>query len=297
MIPYLNLLQAIRDKGIPHEDRTGVGTLSLFGYQFRHHMADGFPLLTSKRVPLRWVAEELFWILKGDTNEANLRAKGVDIWAEWATAEKCAKFGREEGDLGPIYGWQLRRFGEQYAPLVQGQRPFESVNKGHDQLATLLNDLHNNPFSRRHVVSYWNPAQVGEVELPPCHTLWQVKVEHPTGFTRPYLSLELFARSIDSFLGLPFNIASYGLLLTMLAHVCDMGVGDLVISFGDVHIYNNHMTQVETQLKRNVRELPRLEISSRLWGKGLSGLLSTTWADLDLQDYKPGPSISAEVAI
>lgn len=314
MKAYLQLLRHVLERGHNHTDRTGVGTLSVFGYQLRHDMAHGFPLLTTKSVPPRWVAEELFWILRGDTDERNLRAEGVDIWAEWATDEKCRKFGRSKGDLGPVYGWQLRHFGAKYVPLNifsdPARRQMAIHGEGHDQLWHLLYDLQNNPHSRRHVVSMWNPAQVNEVELPPCHTLYQLKVGEAlhsplceshdgpcTCGTRPTLHLELFARSIDSFLGLPFNVASYGLLLALLAHVCDFNRGELVISFGDLHIYRNHLAQVSEQLTRNPFNLPTLTISERLRGQFLTGLLSTTWADLKFEGYKHWPKIEAEVAV
>lgn len=304
MIQYLNLLQHIRDYGVPHEDRTGVGTRSVFGYQFKADMSGGaFPLLTTKKVPMRWVFEEWAWMVSGSTDERKLREKGVDIWAEWATPEKCAKFNRQEGDLGPVYGWQLRHFGAEYVPLswsTERERAAVIHGRGHDQVWNLVHDLRTNPYSRRHVVSMWNPAQAGQVELPPCHTLFQVKVEGPVeelGIKRPRLSLELFARSIDSFLGLPFNIASYALWLAALAHVCDYDRGTLVISFGDVHIYRNHLEAVETQLQRPVLGLPRLRINEALRGKGFPGLVGMVWEDITVEGYNPAPAIPAPVAV
>lgn len=314
MIQYLTLLEHVRAYGRPHEDRTGVGTLSVFGYQFRADMGGGaFPLLTTKRVPLRWVFEEWKWMAHGHTDERVLRAEGVDIWQEWATSDQCQRFGRIEGDLGPVYGWQLRHFGAEYVPLhfsTVRERDEVIHGRGYDQLWHLVDALQREPYSRRHVVSMWNPAQANQVALPPCHTLFQVKVEAPTHGAvceqvegpcicgaKSRLSLELFARSIDSFLGLPFNIASYGLWLALLAYVCDFERGELVISFGDLHIYRNHMEQVETQLARPVLELPTLRIAPRLLGQGFNGLMSCTWDDLELAGYRPAPAIPAPVAV
>jgi thymidylate synthase len=308
MKAYLELLDFVRNHGAGHADRTGVGTVSRFGYQFRHDMALGFPLLTTKRVPPRWVFEEWKWMLHGHTDERVLRAEGVDIWQEWATKDQCARFGRVEGDLGPVYGWQLRHFGAEYVPLnwsTPEERAAYIGNKGYDQVWHLLGGLRREPYSRRHVVSMWHPAQANEVALPPCHTLFQVKVEHPiyrahapeTEEDKPTLHLELYARSIDAFLGLPFNIASYGLWLSMLAHVCDFHRGELVISFGDLHIYRNHRTQVREQLGRQPKPLPTLRISDRLRGQGFDGLMWAKWGDIEVIGYDPLPSIPAPVAV
>lgn len=280
MRSYQDLLRYVMEHGEEHDDRTGVGTVSVFGYQWRHSMADGFPLLTTKKVPLRWVAEELFWFLSGSTSEKDLRSKGVDIWAEWATKEQCAKFGREEGDLGPVYGALWRNFGS------------SGYMAGVDQIAQLMNDLEKSPNSRRLIVSGWHPRDQKYVALPPCHTLWQMKVHRDES-----LSLHLYARSIDSFLGLPFNIASYALLLLVIANAVGREPRDLIISFGDLHIYKNHFDQVETQLKRLPRPLPQVSVDGSLRGGGLEGVLDCRWEDIAIEGYDPWPKIEAEVAV
>jgi thymidylate synthase len=288
MKQYLDLLKHVLANGESHDDRTGVGTLSVFGYQIRFNLREGFPLVTTKKLPFRWIAEELFWFLSGDTYEPNLAAKGVDIWKEWATPEQCAKFGRDAGDLGPVYGWLWRNFGGLY-----GKYDAKRVG-GVDQIARLLRDLEQNPGSRRHIVSGWDPHQCDKVALPPCHTLFQFKV-HRDGA----LSCHLYARSIDSFLGLPFNIASYALLTELIAHVTSgIDPRELIISFGDLHIYKNHIEQVEEQLSREPYALPELEIFD--WDgkfKGLEGLLQIRWEDLNLHNYKSHGKIAAPVAI
>jgi thymidylate synthase len=267
---YKDMLHYIIQNGESHNDRTGVGTTSVFGYQWRHRMSTGFPLLTVKRTPLRWVAEELRWFLSGSSDENELRAQGVDIWAEWATAEKCAKFGREPGQLGPIYGPQMRAFGPD----------------GVDQIERLMHELSTNPQSRRHVVSLWDPATVDQVELPACHTLYQVKCHGETG-----ISLHLYCRSIDAFLGFPFDVASYGLLLKLLAHATKRVARDLIISFGDLHIYDNHRWQVGQVLEREPRPLPFVNIAEH------ATIFDWTWEDISLTGYHPHPSIKADVAI
>jgi thymidylate synthase len=295
MKQYLDLLRHVLKNGEAHDDRTGVGTLSVFGYQFRHDMREGFPLLTTKKLPFRWIAEEMFWFLRGKTFEPELRAKGVDIWEEWATEEQTKRFGRREGDLGPVYGFLWRHFGGQYIAVgaVGNQRPECGFNTGVDQIDRLMRDLVASPNSRRHIVSGWDPAQCDNVALPPCHTLWQVKCHSDMG-----ISLHLYARSIDSFLGLPFNIASYGLLLTLLAAATNRTPHDLIISFGDLHIYRNHLNQVEEQLSRTPRSLPVLSIRA---GKEptnpLARLMRYEYEDLELMKYDPYPKITAPVAV
>lgn len=281
MKSYQDLLQHVLNHGEQHADRTKVGTISVFGYQWRHDLMSGFPLLTTKRVPFRWIFEELRWFLSGDTNEANLRAAGVDIWKEWADLEHTSKFDREEGDLGPVYGYLWRSFGGDY-PIFNGV----------DQIARLVNELVTNPGSRRHIVSGWDPASCDKVELPPCHTLWQCKVHHDNS-----LSLSLYARSIDSFLGLPFNIASYALLTNLLAHVTGRSVRDLVISFGDLHIYKNHLDAVHEQLGRVPLPLPKLWIDPKFYGGGMDALLSITYKDVQMIGYNSHGKIEAEVAV
>lgn len=303
MQQYLNLLRHVLEKGETHNDRTGVGTLSVFGYQFRHDMREGFPLLTTKKLPFRWIAEELFWFLRGSTDEGELQAAKVDIWQEWATAEQCAKFGRQAGDLGPVYGWLWRRFGANYhlrnvetSLLQRAEIPYSQIT-GVDQIDRLMSGIRDNPDSRRHIVTGWDARECDNVDLPPCHTLWQVKCHG-----EKEVSLHLYARSIDSFLGLPFNIASYGLLLSLVAAATGRTPRDLVISFGDLHIYRNHLEQVEEQLSRAPRPLPTLAV--RAWEESEDAfwnpsarLLAYEHKDLTLQDYDPYPKIAAPVAV
>lgn len=297
MKQYLQLLEDILTKGEPHEDRTGIGTLSLFGYQMRFDLREGFPLLTTKRVPFRWVAEELFWFLSGDTNETNLRAKGVDIWKEWATEEQCKKFNRKPGDLGPVYGELWRAFPIGFRKERTWREDGFDVVFTVDQIKQLLDEIGRNPNSRRLIVTGWHPYYQNKVALPPCHTLWQIKV-HPD----KHMSLQLYARSIDSFLGLPFNIASYALLLTLIAHVSGYKPKELIISFGDVHLYKNHIPQAKLQLNRAPLELPHLEVrkwvdSEDSWVTPFSHLMLMKYKDLQLTGYIPWPKIEAEVAI
>lgn len=294
---YLDLLSRILTSGEEHDDRTGVGTLSLFGEQIRFDLHQGFPLMTTKKLPLRWIAEELFWFLRGSTDEGELRSVGVDIWKEWATEEQCLRFNREAGDLGPVYGWLWRRFGAPYERFggKLSQQRFQAP--GVDQIDRLMHDLAHKPNSRRHIVTGWCPQECDNVALPPCHTLWQIKV-HPN----QQISLHLYARSIDSFLGLPFNIASYALLLTLIAAAIRHEPRELIISFGDVHIYKNHVAQVEEQLSRTPRTLPQIivnkweEEENAFWTP-LARLLSFKWSDLELKNYDPYPTIKAEVAV
>jgi thymidylate synthase len=262
MQSYKQLLQYILDKGKDRTDRTGTGTRAVFGCQWRHNLKDGFPLLTTKKVHWRSIAIELAWFLRGDTNIAFLKERGVTIWNEWAD---------ESGNLGPVYGKQWRDFG------------------GVDQIQTLLDTVRKSPDSRRLIVSAWNPQDVPRMKLPPCHTLWQCQVE------APFLHLHLYARSIDSFLGLPFNIASYALLLMLLARVSGYEPGELIISFGDLHIYSNHMEQVFEQLAREPRELPRVDLSPRI--KSACDLVTLENEDFELVGYNPHPPIKAPVAV
>lgn len=281
MKQYQELLRHILDKGIRHEDRTGVGTISTFGYQTRYDLQEGFPIVTTKRVPFRWVAEELFWFLSGDTNEKNLHERGVDIWAEWADEAHTKRFGREEGDLGPVYGYLWRSFGGDYP------------NKnGFDQIADLIKQIENNPNSRRLIVSGWNPVQAVQVDLPPCHTLFHFKVEN-----EKTLHCQLYQRSADAFLGVPFNISSYALLTQMVAHVCDLQVGEFIHTFGDLHIYLNHLEQVEQLLSREPLELPKLEFANADNLKGLDGLLNFKYENLNLIGYQSHGKIAAPVAV
>lgn len=300
MNQYHELLRHILRKGESHDDRTGVGTLSVLGYQIRFHLRDGFPLMTTKKLPFRWIAEELFWFLSGDTNEATLRDKGVDIWKEWADEEHTGKFGRTPGDLGPVYGFLWRHFGGSYlSPEEQGLSGLKDAHGrgGIDQIARLMREISTNPGSRRILVSGWDPKQCDNVSLPPCHTVWQIKV-----LPNRCMGLSLYARSIDAFLGLPFNIASYALLLHMIAICTGYEPTELVISFGDLHIYKNHMEQVTGQLMREPRPLPTLNI--KMWQEEedafwtpLSRLLAIKFEHLELVGYDPYPKIKAEVAV
>jgi len=281
MKQYQELLRHILDHGTRHEDRTGVGTLSVFGYQTRYDLRKDFPIVTTKRVPFRWVAEELFWFLSGDTSEKNLRARGVDIWAEWADAEHTSRFGREAGDLGPIYGYLWRSFGGDYPEM-----------NGFDQIRDLIEQIEKNPNSRRLIVSGWNPETANKVDLPPCHTLFQFKIERER-----VLHCQLYQRSADAFLGVPFNISSYALLTQMIAHVCDLEVGEFIHTFGDLHIYLNHLEQVEELLKREPLPLPKLEFVNAESLKGLQGLLDFKYENLNLAGYQSHKKIAAPVAV
>jgi thymidylate synthase len=282
MKQYHDLIRSILDNGKEHQDRTGVGTISHFGYQTRFDLRAGFPIVTTKKIPFRWVAEELFWFLSGDTNEANLRAKGVDIWAEWADHEHTSRFGREAGDLGPVYGYLWRSFGGHYP-----------VQDGVDQIKNLINQIQSNPNSRRLIVSGWDPRYADSVDLPPCHTLFQFKVE-----ARSTLHCQLYQRSADAFLGVPFNISSYALLLHLVAHVCELQPGEFVYTLGDYHIYKNHREQVEKLLSRDPFPLPTLEIiESDRPLRGLDGLLAARYENLKLVNYQSHDKIAAAVAV
>jgi thymidylate synthase len=281
MRQYHDLLRYILDQGTRHEDRTGVGTISAFGYQTRFHLQDGFPIVTTKRVPFRWVAEELFWFLSGSTNEGDLRARGIDIWAEWATEEQTARFDRREGDLGPVYGYLWRSFGGDY-PLMNGV----------DQISRLIREIETDPNSRRLIVSGWDPRVSEEVALPPCHTLFQFKIENEN-----ILHCQLYQRSADAFLGVPFNISSYALLTHLVAHVCDLAPGQFIHTFGDLHIYSNHLDQVNELLSREPLPLPTLEFVNAENLKGFDGLLNFRFSNLKLENYRSHNKIAAPVAI
>jgi thymidylate synthase len=282
MKQYHDILRSILAQGNEHSDRTGVGTIAHFGFQTRFDLRNGFPIVTTKRVPFRWVAEELFWFLSGDTNEANLRAKGVDIWKEWADVEHTRRFNREAGDLGPVYGYLWRSFGGQYPK-----------REGVDQIARLIKEIESNPNSRRLIVSGWDPRVCDDVDLPPCHTLFQFKIEREAT-----LHCQLYQRSADAFLGVPFNISSYALLTHLVAHVCGLEVGEFVYTLGDYHIYQNHKEQVQELLSREPLPLPRLEIrddTKRL--RGLQGLLDMRYEDIALVGYESHAKIAAPVAV
>ncbi len=282
MKQYHDLLKSILANGHSHQDRTGVGTISHFGYQTRFDLREGFPIVTTKKIPFRWIAEELFWFLSGDTNEINLRARGVDIWAEWADEEHTRRFARPAGDLGPVYGYLWRSFGGDYPK-----------RNGVDQIANLIGEIERNPNSRRLIVTGWDPRQADQVDLPPCHTLFQFKVEDAR-----VLHCQLYQRSADAFLGIPFNISSYALLMHLVAHVCGLEVGEFVYTLGDYHIYQNHLEQVQELLTREPFPLPKLEIEAGSEPlRGLEGLLAMRYENLKLTGYQSHGKIAAAVAV
>ena len=282
MRQYHDLLRSILEHGRAHADRTSVGTISHFGYQTRFDLRAGFPVVTTKKIPFRWIAEELFWFLSGSTDERDLRARGVDIWQEWADLEHTSRFGREAGDLGPVYGYLWRSFGGHYP-----QRD------GVDQIARLLEQIERNPNSRRLLVTGWDPRVADQVDLPPCHTLCQFKIENER-----VLHCQLYQRSADAFLGVPFNISSYALLTHMIAHVCELEIGEFIYTLGDYHIYQNHLAQVRELLTREPLPLPRLEIvETDGWLRGLEGLLRMRYENLNLIGYQSHGKIAAPVAV
>ena len=280
MTPYLDLLRRILDEGKDRDDRTGTGTRAVFGHQMRFDLREGFPLLTTKKLHVKSIFQELLWFLRGETHVASLQAAGVRIWDEWATPEQTARFGREAGDLGPVYGHQWRNFGA--TRLEDGTYASDGV----DQLAHLLQQIRSNPSSRRLLVTGWNPREADLVALPPCHTLFQLYVQDGE------LSCQLYQRSGDVFLGVPFNIASYALLTRMIAHVTDLRPGDFVHTLGDAHLYRNHLDQARLQLERAPRPLPRLNLRS-----SARDLFAFQIEDITLEGYDPHPHIKAEVSI
>lgn len=280
MRAYLELLQHILQHGEDKGDRTGTGTRSVFGHQMRFDLSQGFPLLTTKKVHFRSIAIELLWFLKGDTHVKYLQEHKVSIWDEWSTAEQTARFNRPEGELGPVYGHQWRNFGA-------SQNPDGSYNQdGFDQIAWLLNEIKTNPNSRRLIVSGWNPHEAAQVALPPCHTLFQFFVQNGK------LSCQLYQRSADVFLGVPFNIASYSLLTHMIAQVCGLKVGDFIWTGGDSHLYSNHFAQAEEQLSRRPLPLCQLKLNP-----AVSDLFAFNYEDIEIVDYQSHPAIKAPVAV
>lgn len=264
MKQYLDLLQHVLDHGILKEDRTGTGTHSVFGYQMRFDLQNGFPLLTTKKLHLKSIIHELLWFLKGDTNVKYLKENGVRIWNEWAD---------ENGDLGHIYGYQWRSW-----PDYDG---------GHiDQIKEAIDTIQHNPDSRRIIVSAWNVADLPQMNLPPCHAFFQFYVANGK------LSLQLYQRSADIFLGVPFNIASYALLLMMVAQVTGLEAGDFVHTLGDAHIYNNHIEQVREQLSREPRALPKMKLNP-----DVKSIFDFKYEDFELTDYNPHPHIAGKVAV
>ena len=264
MQQYLDLLSHILENGTDKSDRTGTGTRSVFGYQMRFDLGDGFPVTTTKKLHLRSIIIELLWFLSGDTNIAWLKENGVSIWDEWAD---------ENGDLGPVYGHQWRSW-----PTPEGGTI--------DQIGKLVEQIRNNPDSRRHIVSAWNVAEVDNMALPPCHSLFQFYVAEGK------LSCQLYQRSADVFLGVPFNIASYALLTMMMAQVCDLEPGDFVHTFGDAHLYSNHFEQAREQLSRAPGTLPAMRINPEV-----RDIFGFTFEDFELVGYEPQPHIAAPVAV
>lgn len=280
MKQYLDLMRHIRDNGTFKGDRTGTGTYSVFAHQMRFNLADGFPLLTTKKVHLKSIIHELLWFLSGDTNVKYLQDHGVSIWNEWATAEQCARFGRAEGELGAVYGHQWRNFG-----ATQNADGSFSAD-GFDQIATLIHDIKHNPNSRRLIVSGWNPQEANQVALPPCHTLFQFYVANGK------LSCQLYQRSADVFLGVPFNIASYALLTMIIAQVCDLGLGDFVWTGGDCHLYSNHLEQTDLQLSREPLPLATMRLNP-----DVKDIFSFKFEDFTLENYQSHAAIKAPVAV
>ncbi len=264
MQQYLDLLTHILNNGTQKSDRTGTGTISCFGYQMRFNLQDGFPMVTTKKVHLRSIIHELLWFLKGSTNTAYLKENGVSIWDEWAD---------ENGDLGPVYGKQWRSWEGKDGKVI-------------DQIADVVKQLRTNPDSRRMIVSAWNVGELSEMALMPCHTIFQFYVADGR------LSCQLYQRSADTFLGVPFNIASYALLTLMMAQVCNLEPGEFIHTFGDVHIYNNHLDQVNLQLSRKPYPLPKMNLN-----KEVKDIFSFRYEDFDLQDYHCHPGIKAPVAV
>jgi thymidylate synthase len=264
MKQYHQLMQHVLDHGTHKEDRTGTGTISVFGYQMRFNLADGFPMLTTKKLHLKSILHELIWFLKGDTNIQYLKDNGVSIWNEWAD---------EQGNLGPVYGSQWRSW-----PAPDGQ----SI----DQISQVIQQIKNNPDSRRLIVSAWNVGMIPQMALPPCHAFFQFYVADGK------LSCQLYQRSADIFLGVPFNIASYALLTHMIAQVCDLQVGEFIHTLGDAHLYTNHLEQAQLQLTRDFRELPQLKINP-----AVKDIFEFKFEDFSLEGYDPHPHIKAAVAV
>lgn len=274
MQQYHDALRMVLDQGTESTDRTGTGTISHFGLQCRYPLSDGFPLVTTKKLHLRSIIHELLWFLSGDTNIRYLQQNGVSIWDEWAD---------ENGDLGPVYGHQWRHFPK----VIRTEDEEARFLIGEvDQISTLVEAIRRTPDSRRLIVSAWNPGEVDQMALPPCHTLWQVRI------TGGKLHLQLYQRSADMFLGVPFNIASYALLQVMLAHVTGYEPGDFVHTMGDAHIYSNHLDQVKTQLARTPRALPQLRLT-----RDVGSVFDFRYDDFEFVGYDPMPAIKAPVAV
>ena len=280
MRQYLDLLAHILKDGVDRDDRTGTGTRAVFGHQMRFDLRAGFPLVTTKKTHLRSIIVELLWFLSGDTHVRALQDQKVRIWNEWATPEQSARFGRKEGDLGPVYGHQWRNFGA--TKNADGTYAHDGV----DQLKNVLQQIRETPGSRRMIVTGWNPKEAAEVALPPCHTLFQFHVADGN------LSCQLYQRSGDVFLGVPFNIASYALLTMMVAHVTGLTAHELIHTLGDAHLYKNHIDQARLQLTREPRPLPTMTIDPTK-----KDLFAFTPEDFTLSSYDPHPHIAAEVSV
>jgi len=264
MKQYHDLMKHVLEHGVKKEDRTGTGTISVFGYQMRYNLAEGFPLLTTKKLHTKSIIHELLWFLKGDTNIKYLKDNGVRIWDEWADAD---------GNLGPVYGYQWRNW-----PTPDGKHV--------DQISQVIDMIKNNPDSRRLIVSAWNVADINNMKLPPCHAFFQFYVANGK------LSCQLYQRSADIFLGVPFNIASYAVLMMMVAQVCDLQLGDFVHTLGDAHLYSNHIEQAKLQLTRDFRPLPTMKINPNV-----KSIFDFKIEDFTLENYDPHPHIKAEVAV
>ena len=270
MQQYLDLLQHIMDTGVQKHDRTGTGTISCFGYQMRFDLNNGFPLVTTKKLHLKSIIHELLWFLKGDTNTRYLKDHGVSIWDEWAD---------EHGELGPVYGKQWRSWTGADGKVI-------------DQISDVIQQIKTNPDSRRLIVSAWNVADLSEMALMPCHTMFQFYVAEPAQGGKPRLSCQLYQRSADVFLGVPFNIASYALLTMMIAQVCDLDAGEFIHSFGDVHLYNNHIEQANLQLTRIPYDSPTIRLNPNV-----KNIFDFRFEDFKLENYQSHPAIKAPVAV
>jgi thymidylate synthase len=282
MQTYLNLMQHVLDHGHIKTDRTGTGTRSVFGWQMRFDLEQGFPVLTTKKLHLRSIIHELLWFLQGSTNIAYLKENGVSIWDDWADGN---------GELGPVYGKQWRR----WETVVAGEDGAPPTIRTIDQITQLVEGLKKNPDSRRHLVCAWNPGEVDRMALPPCHALFQFYVAPPApddADQRPRLSCQLYQRSADIFLGVPFNIASYALLTMMIAQVCDYRPGEFIHTLGDAHLYSNHLEQAKLQLSRKPRPLPVMRINP-----DVKDLFAFRFEDFTLEGYDPHPHIPAAVAV
>ena len=277
---YLDLLRYVMSHGVVKSDRTGTGTISHFGAQIRFNLADGFPLLTTKKVHLKSIIHELFWFLSGSTNVEYLKQHNVRIWDDWAVESQTMRFNRAAGDLGPIYGHQWRNYGAT-------KREDGSYNSdGIDQITDVINQIKTNPDSRRLIVTGWNPHEATQVALPPCHTMFQFFVADGK------LSCQLYQRSADLFLGTPFNVASYGILTHMVAQVCGLEAGEFIWTGGDCHIYQNHIEQVELQLSRELYDLPTLSLNP-----DIDSIFDFKFEDITVNGYKSHAAIKAPVAV